>query len=245
VSILSDFEDRIGDAVEGLFAGAFRSPVQPVELAKSLAKAMDDGRAIGVGKVYAPVTYTIQLSREDRRNLGEFTGTLEGELATYLTDHAREQGYDLVAKPAVSFAVANDLKLGRFRVGAELAPPPSAEEPVPAPAAAALAPAPVAPARDPVGATVTLADTGHDIALSGDRMVVGRLQECDIVLADVNVSRHHAAFVHLEEGGWGVTDLDSTNGTYVNGERVQRAVLKDGDIVEIGATRLIYHGQRG
>ena len=53
MSIMSDFEDRLSRTVEGLFAGAFRSPVQPAELAKALSRAMDDGRRVGAGKVYA------------------------------------------------------------------------------------------------------------------------------------------------------------------------------------------------
>jgi hypothetical protein len=237
MSILTDFEDRIGNAVEGLFAGAFRSPVQPVELAKSLAKAMDDGRSVGIGKVYAPTSYKVAVSREDKRHLGEFTGTLEGELATYLTDHARERGYHLTTRPKVDFVIQNDLKLGRFRVAADLGGAPSAavepspEEPRPA-AASVRAP------------SVTIEDSSQEIPLSGERMVAGRLNESDIPLSDVNVSRQHAAFVP-DAGGWTVEDLGSTNGTLVNGKKVERASLKDGDVVEIGATRLVFHGQRG
>jgi hypothetical protein len=252
MSILSEFEDRVANAVEGLFAGAFRSPVQPVELAKALARAMDDGRAVGVGKVYAPVSYTVALSREDKRNLGEFTGTLEGELATYLAGHAREAGYALPAKPTVRFDVHNDLKLGRFRVSADLAPLAGQDEDRPAaiphdPAAAAAPVAGRAPAPGPgasggtEGATVTVGD--HDVALRGPRMVIGRLYDCDICLPDHNVSRQHTALV-ASWGGWGVEDLESTNGTYVNGERVASAPLADGDVIEVGTTRLVYHAPR-
>lgn len=240
MSILSDFEDRVANAVEGLFAGAFRSPVQPVELAKALAKAMDDGRAVGVGKVYAPVAYTVALSREDRRNLGEFTTTLEGELATYLADHARERGYALASKPTVAFAVHNDLKLGRFRVSADLAPAKDVEPSEDA----APGPAVEARARTEAGAehaTLTVGD--HDVVLQGPRVTIGRLRDCDICLADVNVSRQHAALTFADDA-WTVEDLDSTNGTFVNGERVGVRILRDGDVLEIGATRLVFHAAR-
>ncbi len=70
MSILTDFEDRVGGALEGMFAGVFRSPVQPVEIAKALAKAMDEGRTVGVGKVYAPVAYTVALSPQDAAKFG-------------------------------------------------------------------------------------------------------------------------------------------------------------------------------
>jgi len=233
MSILSDFEDRLARGVEGVFAGAFRSPVQPAELAKTLAKAMDDGRVVGVGTIYAPLRYTVALSPDDADKLGTFTATLSRELATYLVDHARAEGYTLAAEPVVTFTVHDDLRLGRFRVSAELASP---EE-------AAPRPRPAAPAASYEGlATVTVGELQHDVVLRGDRMVVGRLQDCDICLSDANTSRRHAAFVALPAGGWEIEDLGSTNGTFVNGNQVDRAGLNDGDIVELGVTRLVYHG---
>jgi hypothetical protein len=238
MSILSDFEDRIGNALEGAFAGLFRSPVQPVEIAKTLGRAMDDGRTIGVGRVYAPLGYTVALSPEDTEKFGPFTATLAGELATYLTGRARERNYHLTGTPKVSFTVHDDLRLGRFRVSAELAAPERGE---------------VEPSLESEGswtddsrstaddlATVTVGDNDHDVALQGQRVFVGRLDTCTIRLADANASREHAAFVHVGDG-WAIEDLDSTNGTLVNGEPVARVLLHDGDVIEIGLTRLTFH----
>ena len=237
MGILSDFEDRIGNGIEGLFAGAFRSPVQPVELARALARAADDSRALGVGVVYAPVAYTVALSAEDDENLGAFKPVLAGELATYLTDHARERGYALSARPRVDFTTHADLKLGRFRVSATLA---QADEGAPEPVYAR----PETFAENVPGsaniATVTVGEHTHDVALQGEEVVVGRLAECQICLPDANVSRRHAAFMKLDDG-WAIADLGSTNGTLVNGQGVERVRLRDGDVIEIGLTRLIYH----
>jgi hypothetical protein len=247
LSILSDFEDRVGSAVEGFFAGAFRSPVQPAEVARALGRAMDDGRMVGVGKVYAPVAYTVALSSADADNLRGFAPVLAGELATYLVERAREQGYHLASKPTVAFAEHVDLRLGRFRVSADHAPADETAEEPPA--------VPYDYERDvfdetehesgPIDRidTVTVGETGHDVALRGDRVIVGRLQGCDICLADANVSRRHAELC-LMDGDWFVADLDSTNGTMLNGEPVTRARLRDGDVVEIGVTRLTYHRAR-
>jgi predicted component of type VI protein secretion system len=272
-----------------MFAGVFRSPVQPAELAKSLAKAMDRGRSVGVGKVYAPNVYTILLSRDDDKKLGTFADTLAGELATFLVGHARERDYDLASKPVVRFLVDEDLKIGRFDVYAELVSPEEIQaemaeyghrfsassgvpttpaagpgpasaparrpgpKPAPEPAAAAAAaaaapkpaaptasvtPAPAAPARF---ATVSVSGIDHDVVLQGDRVVVGRLGSCDICLTDRNVSRQHAAFVS-GPAGWSIADLDSTNGTLLNGAPVARKTLRDGDIVTVGVTELVYHG---
>jgi hypothetical protein len=233
MGILSDFEDRIAAGIEGVFAGAFRSPVQPVEIARALARAADDGRTLGVGTVYAPTAYTVAISADDDAKLGSFKRVLAGELATYLTDHARERGYALPRKPQITFAVHDDLRLGRFRVSAAL----TGAEDEPGPAARL----PEAPAADPDSASVTVGDIKPDVALTGDEVIVGRLAECDIRLPDANVSRRHAAFIRLEDG-WAIADLGSTNGVRLNGETVERARLRDGDVIEIGLTRLTYHG---
>ncbi len=306
MSVLSDFEDSVSRALGGMFAGVFRSPVQPAELAKALAKAMDRGRSVGVGKVYAPNVYTVLLSPDDDTKFGAFAETLAGELSTFLVGHARERDYDLASKPVVRFLVDDDLKIGRFDVIAELISPdeieaemaeygdrfsasssvstsphkePRARAPRPAPAPAAgrpadavasaaasepaprvdditpaeavpEAPADAAAAGPPVAApsparfaTVTVTGIDHDVILRGDRVVIGRLASCDICLQDRNVSRQHAAFV-AKPGGWAIADLGSTNGTLLNGSAVKDTPLKDGDIVTVGVTELIYHGPR-
>jgi hypothetical protein len=239
MSILSDFEERVGGALEGMFAGVFRSPVQPVEIAKALAKAMDDGRTVGVGKVYAPGSYTVALSPEDSEKFGAFTATLSGELATYLTDHAREHSYHLAGTPTITFVVHDDLRLGRFRVSAELAfadeeahlPEPFTEDEEAEERAARA-----------IGglATVTVGESEHDVVLQGDEIVIGRLAGCDICLADSIASRRHARLVRTGED-WTLEDLDSTNGTMLNGVAVESKALHDGDVIEIGVTRLVFH----
>ncbi|MCG2807179.1 MAG: DUF3662 domain-containing protein [Coriobacteriia bacterium] len=251
MSLLSDFEDRVGGAIEGLFAGAFRSPVQPAEIAKALARAMDDRRQVGVATVYAPTRFSVQISTEDAEEFGDFTTTLSGELATFLTGHAEERGYKLAARPLIVFSVHEGLKLGRFRVAAEMtsaaAPAPSGER-EPDADADANASATSAPASPPatgmhVLATVTVSDLHHDIALEGERLVIGRLAECEVTLGDSNVSRRHAAFTR-EGDGWAIEDLGSTNGTRLNGEKVMHARLRDGDLIEVGATQLRFHEPR-
>jgi len=288
VSILSDFEDNVSRAVEGMFAGVFRSPVQPAELAKALAKRMDRDRSVGVGKVYAPNLYTVLLSPADDAKLGAFADTLADELSTFLTNHANERGYELPSRPLVRFLVDDELKLGKYEVYAELvsaegveaemaeygedfsaaSTPKRAEEwdaePARRPAAAPIASgAPATPGSKPatavvpgasvpatagVGgppriATVTVTGVDHDVVLRGERFVVGRLKTCDISLPDANVSREHAAF-EPDGPGWAVVDLGSTNGTVVNGRRVARQTLTDGDVVTVGITELVYHGPR-
>lgn len=281
MSILSEFEDRIGSIVEGGFARVFRSPVQPAELARRLAKEMDRRKVVGVGKVFAPTLYSILLSPEDDAQLGGFAETLAGELETYLVSVARERSLSLATRPVVRFLIDDDLKLGRFDVIGELLSPeemaaeldeelPISSGGLPAesdihPLSSVPAVAPVvpvvkpgllydaeidglsgtgpAPSATPATAppsTVTIRGLDTDVVLRGDRMVVGRLASCDVCLADANTSRQHAAFVR-EGRGWAIEDLGSTNGTLVNGEPVDRMRLRDGDVVVVGVTELVYH----
>jgi hypothetical protein len=299
LSLLSEFEDRVGRAVEGGFARVFRSPVQPAEIAKAAGKEVERGRKVGVGKVYAPTLYNVLLSPEDDEKLGGFHDTLAGELETYLVGYAREHSYTLAARPVVRFIVDPELKLGRFDVIGELLSPEElaeelgeefADEEVPAPpaAAAAVAGAPLYSAEDeaiaelaalgqlaapmrkpsvpvirpnlffdaeaedsddtgapaPGIATVTVRGVDHDVVLRGERMVVGRLGSCEICLQDKNTSRQHAAFIK-DGSGWTVEDLGSTNGTLVDGRKIDRLRLRDGDVIVVGITELIYHEPRG
>jgi hypothetical protein len=165
MSILSDFEDRLARAVEGAFAGAFRSPVQPAELARALAHAMDDGKSAGVGKVYAPSVYTIELSRDDTGKLGDaFEHVLAAELSTFLIDHARKRGYTLAGSPVVNFRVGRGLKLGRFRVGSEMASDRAA-----APASARAATPTAVPSARPSAASATAPPLGGAVAPAASR----------------------------------------------------------------------------
>ena len=239
MSILSDFEDRVGRAIEGVFAGVFRAPVQPAELARAGAREMDRRRKLGVGKVYAPTMFSVLLSPPDAEQLGGFAATLAGELETYLAGHARERGYELATRPRVRFLVDEGLRLGRFEVIGELLSP---EEIAAEMGVEAEVPAPEPPSPS-VTATVTMPGVSHDIVLSGDRVTVGRLSSCGIRLDDANTSRVHAAF-EREGDGWSVLDLESTNGTLVNGARVTHSRLLDGDVVTVGVTELVYHQTR-
>lgn len=244
MSVLSDFEDRIASAVEGLFAGAFRSPVQPAEIAKALGRQMDTSRTVGVEKIYVPNLFTVALSPEDDERFGGFLDTLAGELSTYLVAYARERGYTIPGMPIVRFMVDPRLRLGRFDVFAELV---SAEELGLLDVETFGTSAASDPEQQPISmhtfATVTVSDLLHDVALKDDCVVVGRLAECGICLEDANVSRNHAAF-QFDGMGWTLVDLDSTNGTFVNGERITRVRLRDGDVIQVGATKLIFHEPR-
>ncbi len=128
MSVLRTIESKIEGLFEGLFGRAFRTHVQPVELARKLAKEMDEHRSVSVSRVYVPNEYTIYLSSSDRQQFASYEGSLVGELQEYLTEHARREAYALLTPPRVKFAIDDDLAVGEFGIATRVAQP---EEGVP------------------------------------------------------------------------------------------------------------------
>ena len=104
MSVLRAIESKIEGLFEGIFGRAFRTHVQPVELARKLAKEMDEHRSVSVSRVYVPNEYTIYLSTADRAQFASYEGSLVGELQEYLGEHARREGYALLTAARVLFA---------------------------------------------------------------------------------------------------------------------------------------------
>ncbi len=265
MSVLRAIESRIEGLFEGVFGRAFRTHVQPVELARKLAKEMDEHRSVSVSRVYVPNEYTLYLSPADRSQFAAYEGSLVGELQEYLGEHARREGYALLGPPLVLLETDADLAVGEFGIATRLTQPEDAPAAPPPrlPAAVAL-PAPEAPAAAPaaeaVAATMvypaaappeepepepreraTLTVDGRVVPLASDRVVVGRSRECDIRVEDGNVSRRHAELSRDGNAGWSVVDLGSTNGTEVNGRRItKRTPLEDGDRIGVGGSELVF-----
>ena len=280
MSVLRTIESKIEGLFEGVFGRAFRTHVQPVELARKLAKEMDEHRSVSVSRVYVPNEYTVYLSSADRQQFASYEGSLIGELQEYLTEHARREAYALLTPPRVRFAVDDDLAVGEFGIAtrvaqpedgvpslpAATAPPPARSVSIPAAAppvvpapAAAVAQVPVAapattmiyrssgntdearesPTPEPPRELVTLTVDGRVHPITSHSAVIGRSRECDLRVSDGNASRRHAEVVH-EGDAYFVVDLGSTNGTELNGRRITREVLGDGDRITIGATDLVF-----
>jgi FhaA, N-terminal domain/FHA domain len=221
--------------------------VQPVELARKLAKEMDAHKTAGVARVYVPNEYTVYLSGKDRTRLEGYERSLEQELSGYLLEHARRRSYDLLTRPTVAFETDERLRLGEFGIQARLVKPPAHEGAAPSQGeeghtmvysavreAPAAAERPSGRAEVATRAIVTLDDRRY--VLDGARSTIGRSRDADCVLPDPNVSRHHAELRRSPAGDWTIADLGSTNGIKVNGRRVGSTRLKSGDQVTLGTT---------
>jgi Protein of unknown function (DUF3662) len=121
MSVLRSIEHRIESLVEGVFGRAFRSHVQPVELARKLAKEMDENKSVSVSRVYVPNEYTIYLSPGDREQFASYEDSLLTELSDYLSEHARREGYALLSTPQVLVDEDEDLAVGEFGIATRMA----------------------------------------------------------------------------------------------------------------------------
>jgi hypothetical protein len=257
MNVLKSVETTIANLVEGTFGRLFRSEVRPMELARKLAREMDENRTMSVSRVYAPHEYAVWLSPEDRARYEGFEHEVIDELSGYLLEHARREQLILAASPVIEFHTDERLALGEFGIQAQLVRPggqseqpeqAGAGEPQPAAkhgetmiystSARVRGPVEEAQARRP--ARALLAVDGRRLPLPARGATIGRSRDCDVVLEDAGISRRHAE-IRPDAEGWTVADLHSTNGVRLNG-RTLRGVepLQAGDRVELGSTEIVF-----
>jgi hypothetical protein len=252
--VLRSIESKLESLFEGVFGRAFRTNVQPVELARKLIKEMDDHRNVSVSRVYVPNEYTIYLSEADREQFSSYERQLQGELADYLAEHARRENYALLTPPKVELETDTDLDVGVFGIATRMVQtaeqqqgePEGQVEPghtmVYKPAAAPI-PQPTE-AASPIDLGIerevaVLSWDGERHEVSKRRVVLGRSKEADLQVSDPNVSRRHAE-LRQEGATYWLVDLDSTNGVEVRGKRVKRLKLEDGTRFTIGSTEIAF-----
>jgi hypothetical protein len=256
--VLRAIEQKIEALFEGVFGRAFRTNVQPVELARKLSKEMDDHKTVSVSRVYVPNEYTVYLSVGDREQFADYQDSLTAELEEYVAEHAKRESYALLTPPKVLLETDDDLAVGEFGIATRMVQPKRGNraaafeepeeqvesgatmiyKPVQQPTeAASLADIPVE--RE----VAVLSWDGQQKRVDKRRVVLGRSRECDIQVEDANVSRRHAE-LRQEGATYWIVDLDSTNGIEVNGRRVKRAKLEPGDSFTVGATEVTFSTER-
>jgi hypothetical protein len=252
MSVLRSIESKIAGLVEGTFSRAFRSEVRPVEIARKLAREMEEHRTFSLSRTYVPNEYRVYLSPRDRERFADYEDALTSELTGYLLEHARRERLVLMSRPAVEFDTDDRLGLGEFGIQTRVVNP----EPDDIGAPPALPPEEESSGRTMIYSTAgrvsePLEERARSrqqtalLLMGGKRLVVGpggatmgRSRQCDVTVDDPNVSRTHAE-VRPRGGSWVVSDLGSTNGSRLNGDRIDGSeVLKPGDEIEVGTTML-------
>jgi predicted component of type VI protein secretion system len=254
MNVLKSVETTIANLVEGTFGRLFRSEVRPMELARKLAREMDENRTMSVSRVYAPHEYAVWLSPEDRARYEGFEHEVIDELCGYLLEHARREQLILAASPVIEFHTDEHLALGEFGIQAQLARPGGQSEQAVAresqpPAkhgetmiysTSARVRGAVEEAQAARPARALLAVDGRRLPLPARGATIGRSRDCDVVLEDAGISRRHAEIRPGTEG-WTVADLGSTNGVRLNGRALRGAEpLQAGDRVELGSTEIVF-----
>lgn len=213
---LQQFEQRLERMVEGAFSKGLRGGLQPVEIGRRLTREMDLLRRVGVRGLIAPNFFVVTLSPEDAERFRSFVDVLARELGDAAREHARTENYGFVGPVEVEIHLDEGLKAGRFTVEADVA-----EGPDGMPAGSLLLP------------------DGNRVPVESEPVLIGRLPECAVVLDDPNVSRRHAE-IRRRDDDVVLVDLQSTNGTRVNGVPVRERTLADGDEISVGTTTITF-----
>lgn len=226
---LQRFEQRLEELISGAFARAFRSAVQPVEIAAALQREVDNNAQIlSRQRRLAPNDFHVELSASDMGRLAPYDSALEGELVRQLKDHAEQQGFVFPGRVTIGFEEKKDLTTGRFRIRSRAQASVSGESMTDTQVRRATAYLEINRTRHPLHAS----------------LVVGRGTEADLRINDPGVSRRHIEFRTRGDGDRlqvEVHDLGSTNGMLVNGQKMASALVDDGTEVKIGTTTITVH----
>lgn len=248
MSVLKSLEAKLADLVEGTFSRAFKSEVRPVEIARKLAREMDQHKVVSVSRTYVPNEYTVWLSPRDREQFHGYEGDLRDELSAYLLEHARRERVALLTRPDIGFETDERLRLGEFGIqarlvethGAQTAPVRGEAGHTSVYSTAKRIAEPLADATEARRGRAQLRHEGRALLLGSGGLVLGRSRDCDVVVPDENVSRRHAE-VRPSGDAWVVRDLGSTNGVKVNGRRIDGAQpLTPGDEIQVGVSTITF-----
>ena len=252
MGVARSIEQRLEGLVEGFFTKAFRSGLQPIEVGRRILREMAEHKTVSVNRVYAPNEFRVFLGPEDHERFDQMKAGLEREFSELVIDQAKENHWNLMGLPRISFHLVEDMGRGEMKVEPSLV----ADADLKGSHVSTRQPA--AEAADPARAVssdtatrlgvagpaqlVVLDSEGNrkeTISITRDPIVIGRLSTSDVVLADSNVSRRHAE-VRRDGSRWMIVDLGSTNGTTVNGKLAREQTLKDGDRIAFGTSELIF-----
>jgi hypothetical protein len=236
MGLLDNLEQRLDRIVNGSFSKAFKSEVQPVELAAGLQQEIDNRASTISGQNVVPNIFIIELGTVDSDRLAPYFNTLSNELAVLADTYSEEQRYTSVDRAVISFDLDSELETGVFRIRSTSGQVASSDlTPLANPDITSQIPMQVfAQAASPYFVSVS----GEEFRITNSITTIGRGVDADIQIDDVSVSRLHCEVILGSEIL--IRDLGSTNGTMVDGQRITEANLQEGSIVKIGNITLTY-----
>ena len=255
MSVLQRFEKRLEGLVEGAFAKVFKGVVHPVEILNAMQREADAHKAIlAGGRTLVPNRYVIDLSPYDHSRLAPYAAALAQELAQSQAEFIGEQGWTVYGDVIVEIERGEGLDTGMFRVtaevytGGDVAPVSGpgyqhggydAQPPGYGGYEQHHYPSSGAPAPGGMRSVRLVSGDGRSYPLQMGSTIIGRGDQANLRLPDVGISRRHCR-IDFDGGQVVLTDLGSTNGTMVNGQRVSAVALSPGDTIQIGTTTLTF-----
>jgi FhaA, N-terminal domain/FHA domain len=215
VGLLDSFERGLERAVNSAFAKTFRSGIQPVEIASALRSELDKKAAVvSRDRILAPNTFTVRLAPADEEKMSALGSALGIELDKLVQDHAKAQGYSFAGPVSITVQRDDALSTGTLRVDSS-----------------------TAAGRVSWRGVLEIAGVRHPLVKS--RTVIGRGSDADVTIADTGASRRHAEILWDGERAM-VRDMNSTNGTKLDGHPVTEAPLPQDSTVSIGRTDIVF-----
>lgn len=247
MGIFSGLEESLEKYIEGFFKDRSGGGVQPVDIAKKIAKSMREARLVSVSAIYVPNLYTVKLNPADLESMAPFTDRLARELEGYVEKKAQEKKFTLTGRPVVEVTGDRSVPPKDIVIEALFSVKPGHLEGEAG--SDGSVPGEHTQPFTPVKSTGRIKagnlngflrvesgpERGKVIKLAKPVLYVGRREDCDIVFNDPSVSRRHAR-IDFWGGQYTVRDLNSTNGTLINGKKVSLGLLKEGDTVTFGTT---------
>lgn len=249
MGVARSIEDRLEGLVEGFFTKVFRSGLQPVEVGRRILREMAEQKTVSVNRVYAPNEFKVLTGPSDYERFAQMEAGLVREFTELIIDAAKQNRWNLMGLPRITFEEIDRFGKGEFKVEASLAADPdragqvATHEPDEAEPSKARAISSDTAARLGVVGAASLVVLDEDekpqerISLTRSPVVIGRMSTCDVVLSDSNVSRRHAE-LRREGDQWVLEDLGSTNGTLVDGKLAKQHRLTGGEILSFGTSAL-------
>tara|TARA_E500000331_G_scaffold95962_1_gene92525 strand:+ start:2350 stop:3009 length:660 start_codon:yes stop_codon:yes gene_type:complete len=215
--VLKRIEQKLEKIVEGTFTRVFPSSVKPIELGKRIRRVLEDKKTIGVqGQIIIPNRYVISLSPKDLENIESIQESIQREISSSIRDHANDENYHFQGTLTVEIFSNSSLKTGSIEVDGLF------EE---------------NKGGFPPGSLID--ENGKRLIITEQKLSIGRDTKSTMQVVDVEVSRNHAE-IRLLNTSFVLIDLQSTNGTFVNGQRVQEHTLQNFDQIKIGSTILLF-----
>jgi hypothetical protein len=216
LGFIDKFEKTLEKKVTGLFSKAFKSGLEPVEIASAIKQEMDAKAAIlSRERILVPNSYLISLSPQDHQKLSNLGEPLLDELKGLVSEHAKKQGFQFGEVLEIRLAADSSLVLGQLEVSSE----------------ARKIEVIWVPSLQVKGVT-------HDLLKA--RTTVGRDSTADLQIGDNGLSRKH--FEILWDGSRAaVRDLGSTNGTKVAGKKIDQLTITSGTVVTAGRTEFLFN----